>query len=61
VTIVKNHNLDETDLINKVKQLKKTIITSSFIKRYNKKALPDLEHVDYSGNEANLNFRTLFI
>jgi protoporphyrinogen oxidase len=60
VTIVKNHNLDETDLINKVKtELKNNcgIITKRFIKRYTiKKALPDLEHVDYSGNEAKFKF-----
>jgi protoporphyrinogen oxidase len=60
VTIVKNHNLDEADLINQVEtELKSNcgIITKRFIKRYTiKKALPDLEHVDYSGNDAKFKF-----
>jgi protoporphyrinogen oxidase len=60
VTIVKNHNLDEVDLINQVEtELKSNcgIITKRFIKRYTiKKALPDLEHVDYSGNDAKFKF-----
>jgi protoporphyrinogen oxidase len=60
VTIVKNHDLEETDLINKVKtELKNNcgIITKRFIKRYIiKKALPDLEHVSYKGSNAKFKF-----
>ena len=60
VTIVKNHDLDEADLINKVEtELKNNcgIISKRFIKRYTiKKALPDLERVDYSGSEAKFKF-----
>jgi protoporphyrinogen oxidase len=60
VTIVKNHNLDETDLITKIEtELKKNcgIITKRFIKRYTiKKALPDLEHVSYNGSNAKFKF-----
>lgn len=60
VTIVKKHDLEEIDLINKVKtELKNNcgIITKRFIKRYKiKKALPDLEHVSYSGNEVIFKF-----
>jgi protoporphyrinogen oxidase len=60
VTLVKNHNLEETDLINKVKtELKNNcgIITKRFIKRYTiKKALPDLDRVDYSGSDATFTF-----
>jgi protoporphyrinogen oxidase len=60
VTIVKNHNLDQTDLINKVEtELKSNcgIITKRFIKRYTiKKALPDLEHVSYNGFDAKFKF-----
>jgi protoporphyrinogen oxidase len=60
VTIVKNHNLDEADLINQVeKELKSNcdIITKRFIKRYTiKKALPDLEYVSHNGSDANFKF-----
>jgi protoporphyrinogen oxidase len=60
VTIIKKHNLNETDLINKIEtELKNncSIITKRFIKRYTiKKALPDLEHVDYIGSEAKFKF-----
>lgn len=60
VTIVKNHDLEETDLINKVEtELKNNcgIITKRFIKRYTiKKALPDLEHVSYNGSDAKFKF-----
>jgi protoporphyrinogen oxidase len=60
VTIVKNHNLDETDLIKRVKtELKNNcgITTKRFIKRYIiKKALPDLEHVSYNGSDAKFKF-----
>jgi hypothetical protein len=35
------------------------IITKRFIKRYIIKALPDLEHLDYSGSEAKFKFPTL--
>ncbi|MGO4818331.1 FAD-dependent oxidoreductase [Flavobacterium sp. W22_SRS_FP1] len=60
VTIVKHHDLEETDLINKVEtELKNNcgIITKRFIKRYIiKKALPDLEHVEYNGSEAEFKF-----
>jgi protoporphyrinogen oxidase len=60
VTIVKNHTLDQTDLINRVKtELKNNcgIITKRFIKRYTiKKALPNIEHVDNNGGEAKFKF-----
>lgn len=60
VTIVKNHHLDEADLINKVKtELENNcgIITKRFIRRYTiKKALPDLEQVDYNGHIDKLKF-----
>ncbi len=60
VTVVKNHDLEETDLINKVEtELKNNcgIITKRFIKRYIiKKALPDLKHVEYNGSEAKFKF-----
>jgi protoporphyrinogen oxidase len=60
VTIVKKHNLDQTDLINRVEtELKKScgIITKRFIKRYTiKKALPDIKHVDNQGSDAKFTF-----
>ncbi|EIA07650.1 FAD-dependent oxidoreductase [Flavobacterium frigoris] len=60
VTIVKNHNLDEVDLINKVRtELENNcgIVAKRFIKRYIiKKALPDLEHVDYNGSLDKFKF-----
>ena len=60
VTIVKNHNLDEADLISRIKtELKNKcgIITKRFIKRYSiKKALPDLEHLDYFGSDEKFLF-----
>ncbi|SDX82626.1 FAD-dependent oxidoreductase [Flavobacterium degerlachei] len=60
VTIVKSHNLGETNLISQVKsELKNNcgIIAGRFVKRYRiKKALPDLERVDYKGNEDNFKF-----
>ena len=60
VTIVKPHNLNEADLIHQVKTELKNICgitTKRFVKRYIiKRALPDLDHVDYSDNEAKFKF-----
>lgn len=60
VTIVKNHTLDQTHLINRVKtELKNNcgIITKRFIKRYTiKKALPNIEHVDNNGGDTKFKF-----